>query len=86
MKIEFATLGLNIPINMIAACNRLIEIMEEKGTNNLKIVMPDPRIDAILWLLIQDVYGQFFNIESFSMYNQFSAELRKLSEENEAAQ
>ena len=78
-QIEFSVCDPIIVCNMIPVLNRLLELLKENNCNSFDTsVKSDKRIDSLLWILLQNRYGQFFELESFKMFADFEPEVRKL--------
>ncbi len=60
-EFENAVLSVAMPVNAIAACNRLIELLKANNTNSITFVRDDWRVKAIVWWLMVQVTGEQLN-------------------------
>jgi hypothetical protein len=64
-----------LPVNSKAMVNRLIELMDEEGTNCLQNMRCDLRVKGVLWLLNQQVFGQLGTIDMFELWQELNEKL-----------
>ncbi len=54
---EDAVMSEAMPVNAIAACNRLIDLLRENQTNSARSANNDWRVRAIVWWLMVQITG-----------------------------
>jgi len=64
-----------LPVNSIAMCNRLVEIMRECETNCLLSLRDDYRVISVLWLLNSQVFGQLAKIDMSELWEKINQNL-----------
>ena len=67
-----------LPVNSGAMLNRLTELMAKHKTNCLSDCKDDARVKAVLWLMMQQVFGQFAMIDMCKLWHDLKTELPKV--------
>lgn len=77
--IEETVLGEALAVNSKAMLARIMELLDELGTNCLseESARSDPRIRAVLWLLNQQVFGQLGLVDMMEEYSSVAKGLRE---------
>ena len=72
MKIEQTIGMIGLPVNTKAMLSRLTELMDEHATNSLGLerVKADPRVRAVMWLIMQQVFGQVAKIDMGELWTE----------------
>ena len=77
MRIEDTIKTDSLPVNSIAMCNRLIELMRKNDTNCLLGMdnwndQDNWSVEAVLWLLNSQVYGQLATIDLCQIWSELN--------------
>ena len=77
MKIESTINHPLLPVNSKAMLNRLIELLDEHETNCLMVqsCKNDPRVKAVMWLLMSQVFDQFAVIDMDRLWRDLQGEV-----------
>ena len=68
---EDAVMSEAMPVNAIAACNRLIELLQKNQTNSAQFASTDWRVRAIVWwLMVQITDEQLGNLNMGDLYSE----------------
>ena len=64
-NIEDTIFNASLPVNTLAMCERLTELLKELEINSLSNIKAksDPRIQKLMWLLTQQFYGESNTID-----------------------
>ena len=71
MQIEDSVTSPVLAVNSKAVARRVIEVLEELGTNSL-IDVKDDRLDRCLWLLMAHRFGQLARIDMVSWWDEIN--------------
>lgn len=77
MHIEETIKEQSLPVNSKAMLNRLLELLDEHETNCLMVqsCKNDPRIKAVMWLLMTQVFGQMSKIDLAQLWRELVSEV-----------
>lgn len=77
--IEQTVLTDSLPVNSKAMLSRLNELMDEQPTNCLEGIKDDVRVQAVLWLLNYQVFGQLATIDMCTLWDEINTNHIKLN-------
>ena len=77
MNIEETIKESHLPVNSKAMLNRLLELLDEHETNCLAVqsCKHDPRVKAVMWLLMTQVFGQLAKLDLGDMWDELHKEV-----------
>ena len=72
MCIEQTINDFGLPVNTRAMLSRLQDLLDEHATNSLGLerAKADPRVRAVLWLIMQQVFGQVAKIDMEELWTE----------------
>ncbi len=71
---EDAVMSEAMPVNAIAACHRLIELLKKSQTNSARFASTDWRVRAIVWwLMVQITDEQLGSLNMGDLYSEIRA-------------
>ncbi len=70
-QFEDCVMSESLPVNSIAAANRLIELLRLNGTNSILSARKDWRVRAIVWFLMEQLTeNQIGTVDMDSLYTE----------------